>query len=286
MTMSEIYTLQWEPLKEYYDSCIKTLTRLKEIDEEKKTLDKSIKRQENANKNADYIGDAMLYGLIAGLIAAAVVGLILGFTVHFILGELSDKMIAMVIVVSLIAFLIIGIWTGCAAYEDEDLRHRVDERRAQGEAKLASLGEKREQMLLEEMSILESDEYHNMMLMFDDHLDVEYMKALRKLVSNGRVLTHPEAVNTYVEDQRIKRQHEFQEREAEAKAELARNTGRVADSQESLSYSIQILSGKVDVLNAKCQNGAATRDDSESVLSAAAECSTLVANLFNLIKMI
>lgn len=285
MTMQEIYTLQWEPLKKYYDNCIKTLTRLTEIDAEKKTLDKGIRRQENVNKNTDYMGDAMLHGLIWGLIAAAVIGLISGFTVYFILGGLSDRMIALIVVASLIVFLVIGFCISCAAYKDEGLRERVDARLAQGEAKLAALGEQKEQMLLEETSILESAEYHDMMLMFDDHLDVEYMKALRKLVSNGRVLTHPEAVNTYVKDQRIKRQQELQEREAEVKAELARNTGRVADSQERLSHSVQILSGKVDALNLNCKNGTATRDDSESVLNAAAECSTLVANLFSLIKM-
>lgn len=285
MTMQEIYTLQWEPLKAYYDNCIKTLTRLTEIDAEKKKLDKDIKRQADVNKNTDYEGEAILHGLSAGVILALIFGVFVGLAAYFILGELSDKTIGILVVVCLIVALITGFWAGRSAYKDENLRRRVDDRLAHGEAKLASLGEKREQTLLEETSILESDAYHDMMLMFDDHLDVEYMKALRKLVSNGRVLTHPEAVNTYVTEQRIKRQQELQEREAEAKEELARNTGRVADSQESLSCSIQVLSEKVDTLNAKCTNGAATKDDSESVLGAAAECSTLVANLFSLIKM-
>lgn len=154
------------------------------------------------------------------------------------------------------------------------------------EKTLEELNDKKDKLDEEVQQIKAGMDYKDMLQVFETHQDVKYMTALFEIISNTRAFTHPEAVGVYEADLRFEKEQELKKQYVAAQVKLAENMGKVALSQKDLSNNIHDLSKQVKVLNNKCSNGTATASDGEAVMAAAANCSTLVANLFQLMEIV
>lgn len=273
MTMKDVFDLQADELKAYYDASIHTLQKLTECEQEIENNNWEVRKKKS-----------LILGRVPVLLLFSV--LIMGFNCS--LGGLlvTDTYCYSLKGIIIAAVLVLaGICLVLFLFKSQRIKAYFARKNKEISDIIANLNRQTSELQETVEHIKLSTQYKNMMLVFDDMLDLEYMKALRKIISTGRARKHEEAVKIYNTDVRLEKDQQLKEQLVQAEQEKARGLDRISYSQSELANSIDSLSKKVSMLNIKCEHGAATKEDGNSVLEAASSCSSLVLNLVELMKM-
>lgn len=273
MTMKDVFGLQADELKAYYDVCISTLQKLTECEKEIKKNDLKVKKNESLILSRIQI--LSIVAFLVMIIDCILVCLLVDGTFHY-------SLLGIIIAVVLVFAGILFVYFLFKSREIEEYFVRENKKISD---KIVNLNRQTSELQETIERIKVSIQYKNMMLVFDDALVLEYMKALRKIISTGRACKHEEAVKIYNADVKLEKDRQLKEQLVYAEQEKARGLNRISSSQSELASSINSLSEKVSELNIKCEHGAAAKEDVSGVLEAASSCSSLVFNLVELMKM-